>query len=86
MALMWIGQTIKDLREELGWTQNHLGGVSGVQPLTILCIEQAQRYGSVAKIEALLNAMGHEIEIVRIDGDGEAKHRPEQETPEGCDG
>jgi transcriptional regulator with XRE-family HTH domain len=86
MAMMWIGQTIKDLREELGWTQNHLGGVSGVHPLTILRIEQAQRYGSVAKIEALLNAMGHEIEIVRIDGDGEAKHRPEQPAAKDCDG
>jgi len=70
---MWIGQTIKDLREERKWTQQHLAGLAGVHPLTILRIEQLHRYGSVHTIEALLNAMDHELEIVRVDGDGEAK-------------
>jgi len=70
---MWIGTTIKELREECGWTQNHLAGLADVHPLTILRIEQLHRYGSVHTIEALLNAMDHELEIVRMDGDGQAK-------------
>jgi len=70
---MWIGTTIKELREERGWTQNHLAGLADVHPLTILRIEQLHRYGSVHTIEALLNAMDHELEIVRMDGDGQAK-------------
>ena len=72
----WIGEIIKDLREELGWTQQHLAGVSGVHPLTILRIENLHRPGSVHTVEALLMAMDHELEIVRVNGYGEAKRRP----------
>jgi transcriptional regulator with XRE-family HTH domain len=72
----WIGNTIRDLREERGWTQQHLAGISGVHPLTILRIENAHRYGGVNTLEKLLNALDHELEIVRMDGDGETKRRP----------
>ena len=76
----WIGETIRDLREERGWTQNDLAGVAGVHPLTILRIENLHRPGSVHTVEALLNAMDHELEIVRIDGNGTAKRGPKQST------
>jgi hypothetical protein len=33
----------------------------------------------------LLNALDHELEIVRMDGDGKTKRRPKQQTAQGAD-
>lgn len=61
----WLGQVIRDLRHERGWTQNDLAGYAGVHPLTILRIEHNHQVGSMRVISLLLDALGYELEVMR---------------------
>ena len=49
----WLGQVIRDLRHERGWTQNDLAGYAGVHPLTILRIEHNHQVGSMRVISLI---------------------------------
>ena len=53
----WIGSVIRQLRWERKWTVQHLGGVSGIHPQTIMRIENGSRHGNTQTIAAVLYAL-----------------------------
>ena len=61
----WLGQVIRDLRHERGWTQNDLAGYAGVHPATILRIEHDHTSGSMRVVSLLLDALDYELEVMR---------------------
>ena len=69
----WIGSVTRQLRWERKWTVQHLGGVSGIHPQTIMRIENGSRHGNTQTIAAVLYALDHELEIVAIDGKTEPR-------------
>lgn len=61
------GAIIKELRTKLKWSQFKLSLESGVAVNTIQEIEKGLRGGNLSTFIKLINAMGYDLEVVRID-------------------
>tara|TARA_R100001015_G_C4631090_1_gene193312 strand:- start:2512 stop:2751 length:240 start_codon:yes stop_codon:yes gene_type:complete len=66
----WHQIIIIELRTERGLTQSDLAELCDVSVNTIGKIESGVTIGNFDTIDRIFNALGHEIEIIRID-DGE---------------
>jgi transcriptional regulator with XRE-family HTH domain len=60
----WVGKTLRNLRTENGLTQEALARRAGVTKHTISSIEVGRNCATVATLDAILGAMGYEIEIM----------------------
>lgn len=64
---MNITDKIKELREELGWSQEELAHRAGLHPNTIGSYERGSRDPKYVYVEWVLDAMGYELVIKRKD-------------------
>ncbi|MBO5630416.1 MAG: helix-turn-helix domain-containing protein [Aeriscardovia sp.] len=62
-----IGEVIRYIREENGYTQGDVAEWSGVYRKTVGEIERTGR-GTITNIEKILGALGYELEVVPING------------------
>lgn len=62
-----IGDIIRILREEQGYTQSALANRCGVCRHSIQLIENTNR-GNLSSVEAILAYLGYELEVVPING------------------
>ena len=62
---MYIGEQIRLLRKQKGWTQYKLAEKAGLNPNVVSYIENNQHVPRYEYIEYLLEAMGYELKIVR---------------------
>lgn len=53
-----VGQRIKELREQHGWTQFELGSASGIQPSAISRWEQGKTRPSIDSAMKIADALG----------------------------
>lgn len=60
-------RALKELRKELGLTQEELSEKSGIPRTTITKIETGYMNVSIGKLQQLANAMGKDIEISLVD-------------------
>ena len=63
----WHQIIIIELRTERGLTQSDLAELCNVSVNTIGKIESGVTIGNFDTIDRIFNALGHEIEIIRID-------------------
>ena len=65
--MIHMGIVVKDIRKSLNWTVARLAQKSGVGVKSIYAVE---KYGSgrMDTYEALFEAMGYEMEVVKKDG------------------
>lgn len=61
-----IGKTIKGLRKERGWTQEHLGSRAGICPKYLGSIERAEVNASLAVMLKIAKALNQEISQLLI--------------------
>lgn len=64
-----IGEVIRYIREEQGYTRRCLEDCCGIDHKTIGRIENTG-YGNIKSVEAILRALGYELEVVPINGRG----------------
>lgn len=64
--MMDIGNEIRRLRQEKGWSQARLAERSGVSVQTISFYETHKFIPNAGTVEMILNAMGHELCIREI--------------------
>ena len=62
-----IGEVIRCIREESGYTMKNLADRCGVDRKTIGRIENTG-YANIKSIEAILSALRYELEVVPING------------------
>ena len=62
-----IGEVIRYIREEQGYTRRSFAGCCGIGRKTIGRIENTG-YGNIKSVEAILSALGYELEVVPING------------------
>ena len=87
-----IGDRVRSLREMRGWTQDHLGELSGLDRKTINRIEQARYPSVVDRFIRVANGLGVPLawifaqtslaELQGGAGGGEASDTPRQGSPE----
>lgn len=66
-AMPDIGEVIRYIRVKQGYTQRDVEAWSGVDHKTISRIE-GTGFGNIKSIEAILRALGYELEVVPING------------------
>jgi transcriptional regulator with XRE-family HTH domain len=66
-------QTIRELREERGWTQLQLGNMLGVTPVTVYNWERGQHMPTAPQLRALARAFGVSMDAIDFEGPVEAK-------------
>jgi transcriptional regulator with XRE-family HTH domain len=66
-------QTIRELREERGWTQLQLGNMLGVTPVTVYNWERGQHMPTAPQLRALARAFGVSMDAINFEGPVEAK-------------
>lgn len=64
----WIGPTIRKIREEKQMSMFELSIIAGVSESTIQKIETNIVRCRVDILETILNALGHEIDVMCIEG------------------
>ena len=62
-----IGEVIRCIREESGYTMKHLADCCGIDRKTIGRIENTG-YANIKSVEAILSALGYMLEVVPING------------------
>jgi|TARA_R110000824_G_scaffold60572_8_gene161839 transcriptional regulator with XRE-family HTH domain len=62
-------ETVRQLRYDTGITQTELAHRAGVNRGHIWCVENRKRNPTIAVLEALINSMGHTLEIYKVDDD-----------------
>lgn len=62
-----IGEVIRYIREKQGYTRKYLGDRCDIDRRTIGRIEDTG-YGNIKSAEAILRALGYELEVVPING------------------
>ena len=62
-----IGEVIRCIREEQGYTRKYLAGCCCIDRRTIGRIEDTG-YGNIKSVEAVLSALGYELDVVPING------------------
>ena len=62
-----IGEIIKYIREERGYSQGDVAEWSGVYRKTVGEIERTGR-GTITNVEKILGVLGYELEVVPKDG------------------
>ena len=62
-----IGEVIRYIREENGYSRRDVETWSGVDHHTIGRIENTG-FGNIKSVEAILRALGYELEVVPING------------------
>lgn len=62
-----IGEVIRYIREEKGYTMKYLGDCCGITRQTVGRIENACN-ANIKSVEAILSALGYELEVVPING------------------
>lgn len=60
-----VGDQIKLLREEKGWTQKKLSEKSGIDRSSISLIENNKHGISLTVYKLLLHAMGYDLKIIK---------------------
>ena len=61
-------KTIKELREERGWTQLQLGNKLGVTPVTVYNWERGRHVPTAAQVRALARAFGVSMDDIDFEG------------------
>lgn len=68
MKLFEIGQKIKELRKEKGFTQEQLSNISSISRVTLGKLERGQMGSvSIKTLDIILNALEYEIDFSRKD-------------------
>lgn len=62
-----IGEVIRFIREESGYTMKYLAYCCGIDRKTIGRIENTG-YANIKSVEAILSALGYMLEVVPING------------------
>lgn len=62
-----IGEIIRYIREESGYTMKNLADRCGIDRRTVGRIENTG-YGNIKSVETVLSALGYELEVVPING------------------
>lgn len=60
-----IGEVIRCIREKKGYTRKYLANCCGIDHKTIGRIENTG-YGNIKSVEAVLSALGYELEVVPL--------------------
>ena len=68
----WTGRAIHQLRRHAGISHMSLAFDADVAPATVGHVETGSHQTSIATVERILNVLGWELEIVPLDGEGEA--------------
>jgi putative transcriptional regulator len=66
-------KTIRELREERGWTQLALANMLGVTPVTVYNWERGQHMPTAPQLRALSRVFGVSMDVVDFEGPVEAK-------------
>ena len=66
-------RTIRELREERGWTQLELGNKLGVTPVTVYNWERGQHMPTALQLRALAGTFGISMDAIDFEGPVEAK-------------
>jgi transcriptional regulator with XRE-family HTH domain len=66
-------QTIRELREERGWTQLELGNKLGVTPVTVYNWERGQHMPTASQLRAVARAFSVSMDVIDFEGPVEAK-------------
>ncbi len=66
-------KTIRELREERGWTQLQLGNKLGVTPVTVYNWERGQHIPTAPQLRALARAFGVTMDDIDFEGPTQAK-------------
>ena len=77
--MTWIGKVIRDLRHEQGVSLVEVAAWSDLSTRQVSKIERGHVDGNMRSIEALLDALGYELEVVPVEN-GEARRRPNNEA------
>ena len=64
--VMQIGETVRDLRERRGWSQDTLAERSGLHRNTVASIEKASRRTRITSIYRILRPLGYALDVVII--------------------
>ena len=67
-------KTIRELREEQGWTQLELGNKLGVTPVTVYNWERGQHMPTALQLRALALAFGVNMDDIDFEGPMQAKN------------
>jgi transcriptional regulator with XRE-family HTH domain len=62
-----LAQTVKERRNEKGWTQQHLGDLTSIHRLIVGRIENGNFLPSIIQLEALSEALGFNIPDLFVD-------------------
>ena len=62
-----IGEVIRYIREQQGYSRRYIEDCCGVDRKTIGRIENTG-YANIKSVEAILSALGYELEVVPING------------------
>lgn len=63
-----IGEVIRYIREESGYTMKYLADCCGITRQTIGRIEKNTGHANIKSVEAILSALGYMLEVVPING------------------
>lgn len=64
-----IGEVIRYIREDEGYTQRYLANCCGISHHTIAMIENTNK-GNLSSVEKILGYLGYELEVVPKNGLG----------------
>lgn len=67
-------KTIRELREERGWTQLELGNTLGVTPVTVYNWERGQHMPTASQLRALAKAFGVSMDAIDFEAPVLAKN------------
>ncbi|QEM67529.1 helix-turn-helix transcriptional regulator [Geobacter sp. FeAm09] len=67
---MGVGENIKKLREEAGYTQKQLAGIMGMKPSYLSALERGQRRPGKKILPLLCDALGVDEQAIRFGPEG----------------
>ena len=63
----WIASQIKTVRRELGFSQRELAARAGVSSNTLMRIEAGRHDAGFQNIEAIVQVLGYEIDMIKVE-------------------